>query len=217
MKLHDIISEAPFTDKQEDNFLRAIQQQEKKKGWPKPMAVAKLVKKHSPTAKKVGAGVFSQAFGSDKSSVVVKITMDGDGEDTLRFLQWAKKQNNPHLPVLFTVKKIGSEDAHVYARMEKLVPLYPKKYHWKSKDVPFLLWMYKNGYGFPETFVPDWEEIQRAAQLKNIKSSKLLKTMQALNKMGDGELDIDLFGGQHSAHNIMLRPSTNTIVVHDPF
>lgn len=222
MKLKQIF-EAPFTDKQEDRFLTALRQDVKRhSSWPSPIKVKKMVKAVSPKAKKIGAGAFSQAFGRDRSNVVIKLTHDGDGEDTLRFLRWAKSKRNPHLPKIFSIKKIKSRDeggvydTNVYVRMEKLVPLYPRRFKWKPEHVPFLEWMYLNDYGEKPEYVTGDKIWKKIKQGKRIHTSRLTQLMRMLNRLNRGD-ELDIAIDSNAAHNIMVRPSTNEIVVHDPF
>ncbi len=229
MKLEQIL-EAPFTDQQEQRFLTALRKDVGKRGeWPQPRRMTSLVKSASPKAKKVGTGAYSQAYGRTRSNVVIKISHSSDGEDTLKFLRWAKTKKNPHLPRIYSIKKTTiknefdpydsfytNQEIYAYARMERLVPLNPKKYNWKPEHVPFLEWMYQQGYAYPEEFISNWDELKLKTQKKNVKTSKLHQTIISLSKIADdGELDIML--SRYSAHNIMLRPGTNEIVIHDPF
>ena len=189
--------------------------------------MTRMVKAASPKAKKVGTGYFSQAYGRPRSNTVIKITHGGGDEETmaLKFLRWAKKQKNPHLPKIYkiTKRKLRDEstwydddlETHVYVRMERLIPWKPNKYKWKPEHVPFIEWMEKNGFSYsePNYIVPDWEELKRKAKQLKIKSSKLVRTLQSISKIDD-ELDLSI--SAWSAENIMLRPSTGEIVIHDP-
>ncbi|KKM88809.1 hypothetical protein LCGC14_1254900 [marine sediment metagenome] len=139
MRLAEILNEAPFTDKQEERFLSSLKKRvDKTKNWPEPAAMTKMVKAASPKAKKVGRGYYSQAYGRPRSNVVIKITHGGGDEETnaLKFLRWAKKQKNPHLPKIYKITKrtlrdegsmfddqprYGLTDVHVYVRMERLI------------------------------------------------------------------------------------------------
>jgi len=225
------IHETPFTDQQEQRFLTALRADVKKTDtWPGSKKMTKLVKGASPKAKKVGSGGYSQAYGRDRSSMVIKVTRDGDGEDTLKFLRWAKQKKNPHFPKIYGLEKIQAEpqrerffwddkarETNVYARMEKLVKLKPKSYKWKPEHVPFLEWMYLNDIGDrPEYIVgyDDFAELRRQARRKRIHTSKLVQAMRMVKRLAGGELDIHL--DDRMAHNLMVRPSTGEIVIHDP-
>ena len=230
MRLAEILNEAPFTDKQEERFLSSLKKKvDKTKNWPEPAAMTRMVRSASPKAQKVGSGYYSQAYGRSRSNMVIKISHGGGGQehDALKFLRWARKQKNPHLPKIYNISKrtLRDEntwydepsDVHVYVRMERLVPFKPNKYKWKPEHVLFLEWMKKNGYSYfePDQVIPNWGELKRKAKQLKIKSSKLVRTLDALTKLtGDEELDISI--SYEDAGNIMLRPSTGEIVIHDP-
>ena len=229
MRLTEILNEAPpFTDKQEERFLSSLKKTvDTTDKWPQPGAMTKMVKSASPKAKKVGSGYYSQAYGRPRSNTVIKVTHGGGGSEVnaLKFLRWAKKQKNPHLPKIYNITKKmldtrrsywdDNPDVHVYVRMEKLIPFKPHKYKWKPKHVPFLEWMDEHGYlyGEPYDFVPGWEELKRKA--RQLPLGKLVRTLQSLIKLTDND-ELDISMDSRSAHNIMLRPSTGEIVIHDP-
>ena len=191
-----------------------------------------MVKAASPKAKKVGSGYYSQAYGRPRSNMVIKISHGEGGDsqrDTLKFLRWAKKQKNPHLPKIYNISKrvIRDEEnsiygdpsnVHVYVRMERLIPFKPNKYKWKPEHVPFLEWMEENGYSYfePDQAIPNWEALKREAKRLKIKSSKLVRTLQSLTKIVSDYEELDISISYQDAGNIMLRPGTNEIVIHDP-
>ena len=227
------LHETPFDARQEKRFLTALKQDvKKKKYWPAERRVTQLVKNISPKAKKVGSGHYSQAYGRERSRSVIKITRDGDGADTLKFLKWVKDKKNPHFPKIYSIENLKTnqrpesernywdiyDDTHVYARMEKLVPLHAKKYKWKPEHVPFLEWMFLNDIGDRPEYITGykkWTKLKREARRKRIYSSKLVQAMRMVKRLGDGELDISLISDER-AHNLMVRPSTGEIVIHDP-
>ncbi len=230
MRLAEILNEAPFTDKQEEQFLSSLKKKvDKTKVWPELRAITKMVKSASPKAKKVGAGYYSQAYGRPRSNTIIKITHGEGGSETnaLRFLRWAKKQKNPHLPKIYNITKRALKtddtwddqpDVHVYVRMERLVPFIPNKYKWKPEHVPFIEWMIKHGYSYwePDRIIPNWEELKRKAKQLKITSSKLVRTLQSISKIDGDHDELDISISSHDAGNIMLRPSTGEIVIHDP-
>ena len=225
------IQETPFTDKQEKRFLTSLKQDvTKKKYWPSDRGMLKLVKKASPPAKEIGRGMYSAAYSHNRSGTVIKITDDGQGADTLRFLRFVQTKNNPHFPIIYSLKRIHRtqkddyDEVHVYVRMEKLIKLDPETFNWKPKHVPFLEWMHDHGYGDdPDEVVEKaedygsgrWEALKKIARKKKIKSSRLVQAMQMIERLADEELDIHL-SAIFVAHNIMVRPSTGEIVIHDP-
>lgn len=102
--------------------------------------------------------------------------------------------------------------------MERLVPLITRKYKWKPEHVPFLEYLSNEGY-FENVYTMDiigseakWTALQQEAKRKKIKTSKLLQTFRTLEKR-HGILDVAL---STVGHNIMVRPSTGEIVIHDP-
>ncbi len=232
------VHETPFTDRQEQRFLTTLGQDvDKRDSWPSPHRITKMVKDVSPKAKKIGSGGYSDAYGRDRSSMVIKLTHGGDGAETLRFLKWAKQKKNPHLPKVYSIKKIqsapkptefddfwgSSDDVNVYARMERLVPLHPNKYKWKPEHVPFLEWMFLTDHGDrPEYIVggDKWRKLKSQASRQRIYSSKLVQALKMVTRLAGiddfDELDITLISDQ-IAHNLMVRPSTGEIVIHDPF
>jgi len=226
------IQETPFTDKQEQRFLTTLKQNVKRTDtWPSSQKMTKMVRGASPKAKKVGSGGYSQAYGRKGSTKVIKLTHDGDGVQTLRFLKWAKQKKNPHFPKIYGLEKIEAEPRHerfywdtggretnVYVRMEKLVPLHTNKYKWKPEHVPFLEWMFLNDLGSRPSWITGnekWKKLKREARRKRIYSSKLVQAMRMVKRLGGGDLDITLTDDA-KAHNLMVRPSTGEIVIHDP-
>ena len=223
------VHETPFTDKQEQRFLTDLKQN--KKDWPGQTKMSRMIKQASPSAKKVGSGMYSRAYGRDRSNVVIKISKHADtnNANTLDFLKWAKRKRNPHLPKIHSIKQFkedvpdwhwGAHDewSNIYVRMERLVPLFPRKFKWKVEHVPFLKWMYFNDFGdHPESFFGEkrWKEIEKESVRKRIYTSKLTQLMRQLDKRYDDNIDIHLYSNQ-KAHNLMLRPSTGEIVIHDP-
>ena len=229
MHLKEILNEAPFTDKQEERFLNALRQDVKKRGeWPPESKIGQMVRKVSPPARKVGSGMFSDVYGRNRSSVVIKLTNEEDPM-ALKFLRYAKKHNNPHLPKVFSLQKVITKEQdytgelvptiNFYARMERLNKLVPKKYPWKPEHYPFLVWMRRRGHleqaWRVDDYIPNWEEIRITG--KDIKATKLTRTLDTLARLrGKGE-GLDIAIGPSGGHNIMVRPGTNELVIHDPF
>lgn len=240
MKIKELL-EAPLNPQDEPNFLRDLENA----GWYDRRETKKLLQKYVPTIKKAGSGTFSTVYHKEGGDSVVKIThqMAGD-ECAIQYLLWAKKrQNNPHVPKIYSLKYTEAGD--LYARMEPLQKFNGNKYNWSEKDIPMLVYFdsfcdvpsrffmkalgYKNFASIPKekrakrfyTFglrgILNHDEANKIEiwARRQFRSNLLIQTLKAIQNLsvkGHCTLDVDISFG----HNVMIRPSTNEIVITDP-
>lgn len=235
------ITEAPLTQRQEKQLMSKVgRHQEITGSWPDAGSMISMIQEIEPRARSIGAGMFGEVFGKPQGRTVVKLA--GDSFTALQYIKWCtENQNNPHVPriySLFTPERHGYRRvSRFYIRMERLVELVPYKYKWGKQHLPFLSLLRKiEGGGldtalFAAAFGFDNPEDYNREELQDLFSKKkdyqdfiaqmamLWKTdplCQPLREAQNIGGVVDLYLTWDEAENMMLRRSTNQIVITDP-
>ena len=150
--------------------------------------------------KKKGEGVFSSVYADDSHKVVIKINKGNIDESYIKFANFCRKENSPHLPKLGKIRKFG--DYYVLA-MERLETSNSNNFrdmcNWIEKVSTVIGDSLKTKQSILDAEVPVVYEPQKEGIIKIIKDMKSLL---------DSDIGFDLHDG-----NIMLRG--NTIVLID--
>ena len=151
--------------------------------------------------KKKGEGVFSSVYADDSHKVVIKINKGVIDNSYIKFANFCRKENSPHLPKLGKIRKF--DDYYVLA-MEKLETSNSSDFKdmcsWIGKVSIVIGRSLKTKQDILDAEIPAVYESQRDGIIKIIKDMKSLL---------DSDINFDLHD-----ENIMLRG--NTIVLMDP-
>ena len=150
--------------------------------------------------KKQGEGTFSSVYADDSHKVVIKINKGTIDDSYIKFANFCRKENSPHLPKLGKIRKFG--DYYVLA-MERLETSNSNNFrdmcNWIEKVSTVIGDSLKTKQSILDAEVPVVYEPQKEGIIKIIKDMKSLL---------DSDIGFDLHDG-----NIMLRG--NTIVLID--
>lgn len=151
--------------------------------------------------KKKGEGVFSSVYADDSHKVVIKINKGKIDDSYIKFANFCRKENSPHLPKLGKIRKFG--DYYVLA-MEKLETSNSSDFNemcdWIDEAARAVSTNLRGKQSVLDAEVPEVYKSQK---------EDIIKVIRDMKSLLDSDIDFDLHSG-----NIMLRG--NTIVLIDP-
>ena len=211
MKLSEILTEATIFD---ENELKSTK-------WESPEELRKWLK--SAGFKKLGSGVFSDAWAKPNHKRVVKISLKTD-PCWVKYAKWVLKQTaNKYLPKIPWIKLYKDKDGtEFFVTIIEKLESYSTANIKKIDDPVVVSALFVNGeFKKPEHAVLsnllmkkfDIKDLRAARKVvKQNASHKFVKTLNRISTMVSvGQCDHDLHSG-----NLMYRPSTNSIVIIDP-
>lgn len=166
----------------------------------------------------IGSGTFSDVFGKDGSNVAVKIGRKS-GDEWPRFARLAIKDMDQHFPRIYSLEEFGG---YYMAQMERLEQIGADLYQLTFMNIQFLSWYFHNITRDMYDMVSDPAivgPIKRLAHVNPDESARIAGVFEsehpslatAMRKIRNLGMTMDL----HRS-NVMIRPSSGTIVLVDP-